>query len=292
MMEIRKAAVLGAGLMGATVAAQLANAGIPTVVLDLPPTETAENGLKALAKARPAPLAHKDRRRCSPPATSTDDLGLLADVDWVDRGGRRGPRRQDGPLRARGRAPERPRDRHQQLVGPLDERDGRRPAGGARPRFFGAHFFNPPRYMYLLEVIPTRYTDPALVDDFADFASLRLGKGVVRCNDAADVRRQPRRHVHHRPRDEQDGRVRADGRRGGRGQRAGHRPRRDGDLRHRRPGRLGHPRAQRRRRTRATRPATRCSSSGRSRTGCWQLIEQRPHRQQVRERASTRTAGP
>ena len=54
-----------------------------------------------------------------------------------------------------------------------------------RPRFFGAHFFNPPRYMYLLEVIPTRYTDPRLVDDFADFAALRLGKGVVRCNDAA-----------------------------------------------------------------------------------------------------------
>ncbi len=53
-----------------------------------------------------------------------------------------------------------------------------------RPRFFGAHFFNPPRYMYLLEVIPSEYTDAALVDAFADFASLRLGKGVVRCNDA------------------------------------------------------------------------------------------------------------
>ena len=64
MMKIRKAAVLGAGLMGTTVAAHLANAGIPTVVLDLAPTETAENGLKALAKARPAPSPTRTARRC------------------------------------------------------------------------------------------------------------------------------------------------------------------------------------------------------------------------------------
>jgi 3-hydroxyacyl-CoA dehydrogenase len=185
MIKIRKAAVLGAGLMGTTVAAHLANAGIPTLVLDLPPTETAENGLKALAKARPAPLAHKDRAALLSPGNFDDDLGKLADVDWVieavveDLGVKTALfARVAEHLNAHAIITSNSSGLSMNaMAAALPE--------ALRPRFFGAHFFNPPRYMYLLEVIPTTYTDPRLVDEFADYAALRLGKGVVRCNDAA-----------------------------------------------------------------------------------------------------------
>ena len=185
MMKIRRAAVLGSGLMGATVAAHLANAGIPTLVLDLAPTKTAEDGLKGLLKARPAPLAHRDRAALLTAGNFEDDLGKLADVDWVIEAVV-----EDLGIKTAlfARAAEHLNDRAiitsnssglsmNAMADALPE--------ALRPRFFGAHFFNPPRYMYLLEVIPTRFTDPALVDEFADFAALRLGKGVVRCNDAA-----------------------------------------------------------------------------------------------------------
>ena len=158
MMVIRKAAVLGAGLMGTTVAAHLANAGIPTVVLDLPPTETAENGLKALAKARPAPLAHKDRQALLTAGSFDDDLGLLAGVDWVIEAVV-----EDLGIKSAlfARVAEHLSDRAivttnssglsvNTMAEALPE--------SLRPRFFGAHFFNPPRYMYLLEFIPSRYT--------------------------------------------------------------------------------------------------------------------------------------
>ena len=184
MMKIRKAAVLGAGLMGTTVAAQLANAGIPTLVLDLPPTETAANGLKALAKARPAPLAHASRQALLTPGNFDDDLARLADVDWVieavveDLGiktallARVAEHLNDQAIITTNSSGLSLND----LAAALPD--------SLKPRFFGAHFFNPPRYMYLLELIPSAFTDPALVDDFADFAALRLGKGVVRSNDA------------------------------------------------------------------------------------------------------------
>ena len=183
MMVIRKAAVLGSGLMGATVAAHLANAGIPTVVLDLPPTETAENGLKALGEARPAPLAHKDRQALLSAGNFDDDLGRLADVDWVVEAV---VENLEVKTALFARVAEHLNDRAivttnssglsvNAMAEALPE--------ALRPRFFGAHFFNPPRYMYLLEVIPSEYTDEAVVDGFADFAAQRLGKGVVRCND-------------------------------------------------------------------------------------------------------------
>jgi 3-hydroxyacyl-CoA dehydrogenase len=185
MMKIRKAAVLGAGLMGTTVAAHLANAGIPTLVLDLAPTDTAANSLKALAKARPAPLAHPSRQALLTPGNFDDDLAKLADVDWVIEAVVEDPGVKTALF---ARVAEHLNDRAiitsnssglsmNAMADALPE--------GLQPRFFGAHFFNPPRYMYLLEVIPTRYTDPRLVEGFADFAALRLGKGVVRCNDAA-----------------------------------------------------------------------------------------------------------
>ena len=254
--------------MGATVAAHLANAGIPTLVLDLAPTETAENGLKALAKARPAPLAHPSRQALLTAGNFDDDLAKLADVDWVIEAVV-----EDLGIKTAlfARVAEHLNDRAiitsnssglsmNAMADALPE--------ALRPRFFGAHFFNPPRYMYLLEVIPTGNTDPRLVDEFADFAALRLGKGVVRCNDAPmfvanRVGMFTTVHAMNKMGD-----FGLDGRGGRRGQRTGHRPRRHGDLRHRRPGRLGHPRSQRRHASRATPRTTRCSISGSSRIGC------------------------
>lgn len=81
MITIRKAAVLGAGLMGTAAAVQLATAGIPTLLLDLAQTEIAENGIKAAAKGRPAAFAHPSRVELLTPGDFDDYLGKLAGVD-------------------------------------------------------------------------------------------------------------------------------------------------------------------------------------------------------------------
>jgi 3-hydroxyacyl-CoA dehydrogenase len=186
MITIRKAAVLGAGLMGAAVAAQLANAGIPTLLLDLAPTETAEKGIKAAAKGRPAAFAHPGRVDLLTPGNFDDDLDKLADVDWVLEAVIENLDIKTDLLR-----------RVARHVGDktiittnssgLSVNDIAAALPDAlKPRFFGAHFFNPPRYMYLLELIAGEHTDRELIDGFAEFAALRLGKGVVRCNDAPE----------------------------------------------------------------------------------------------------------
>ena len=192
MRLIRKAMVLGAGVMGAQIAAHLANAGIPVLLLDVVPDDLgpgesrdklAQAALRRLAEQRPAPLMHRDVTRLITPGNVEDDLGRVAEVDWVLEAV---VERMDAKqaLWSRVGALARPGTILSSNSSGLSIR-GQAEALPPEHRcaFLGTHFFNPPRYLKLLEVIPTAETDPDVVALVREFAERRLGKGVVVCND-------------------------------------------------------------------------------------------------------------
>jgi 3-hydroxyacyl-CoA dehydrogenase len=206
MLVIKKAAVLGAGRMGTAVAAQFANAGIPTLLLDVVPTSLTEEeqkkgldlnspavrnrlatvGIATAAKGRPAAFAHPSKVNLLTPGNFEDDLAKLVDCDWVVE------------------AVVEKLDIKQQLLQKVAPHLGPKTIvssnssslsinamasvlpDAVRPRFLGTHFFFPPRYMYLLELIPGKATDAVLVDGLREFSELRLGKGVVMSEDASN----------------------------------------------------------------------------------------------------------
>lgn len=204
MLLIRKAAVLGAGRMGTAVAAHLANAGIPTLLLDMAPTELteeeqkkklelahpavrnrlAEDAISAALKGRPAAFAHPARAALLTPGNFDDHLPKLAEVDWViEAVVEKLDIKKD--LLARVAAHVGPRTIVSTNSSGLSVNAMAAALPDAlKPRFLGSHFFFPPRFMYLLELIPGDETDPAVVAGLKDFAELRLGKGVVLSNDA------------------------------------------------------------------------------------------------------------
>jgi 3-hydroxyacyl-CoA dehydrogenase len=185
---LRKAAVLGAGTMGSRIAAHLANAGVSVLLLDLPGAEGARNSVAdkavdTLKKSKPAAFY-------TPPAATRirtgnfeDDLARLAECDWVIEAVTEdlGIKRQ---LLARV-AP------HVQRHAFLTTNTSGIPVGSIasvlpeelRRRWFGTHFFNPPRYMRLVEVIPGPDTDPAAMASLSAFLDQNLGKEVVRARD-------------------------------------------------------------------------------------------------------------
>lgn len=186
--HIRKVAVCGAGVMGAQIAAHCVNAGVPVVLFDLPAKEGNPNGivLKAIAhlrKASPAPLGTPELAELITPANYQDDLHRLAEcdlvieaiaerIDWKqDLYEKLAPAIKPGAIVASNTSGL----SITQLAKSLPE--------ALRPRFCGVHFFNPPRYMPLVELIPTADTQPALVDLLETFLTTRLGKGVVRAKD-------------------------------------------------------------------------------------------------------------
>lgn len=187
-LRIRKAAVLGAGVMGAQIAAHLTNAGVETVLFDLPANEGPKSGiaLKAianLAKLSPAPLADKNFAAAIIPANYDEHLDHLKDVDLVIEAI---AERMDWKLDLYKKiAP------HVSATAVLASNTSGLSINGLaealpeqlRHRFTGVHFFNPPRYMHLVEVIPTRLTDPAVVDGLEAFLTTTLGKGVVIAKD-------------------------------------------------------------------------------------------------------------
>jgi len=187
-LRIRKAAVLGAGVMGAQIAAHLTNANVETVLFDLPAKEGPKSGiaLKAianLAKLSPAPLAEKALGAAIIPANYEDDLAQLADVDLVIEAI---AERMDWKL-----------DLYQKIAPHVSKTavlasntSGLSINGLAealpeemRHRFTGVHFFNPPRYMHLVELIPTKLTDGAVLEGLEAFLTTTLGKGVVFAKD-------------------------------------------------------------------------------------------------------------
>jgi 3-hydroxyacyl-CoA dehydrogenase len=183
---VRRAAVLGAGTMGSRIAAHLVNAGIPTLLLDLPAKDGgpffAEKGLGALAKAKPAAFYDSGLAALVTTGDFDTDLPKLADCDWVIEAVAENLEIKTALL-------ERVLP-HLKKDAVLTSNTSGLPIakiGAAlsshRERFFGTHFFNPPRYMRLLEVIPTAESDPGLVTAFAAFADRLLGKQVVFAND-------------------------------------------------------------------------------------------------------------
>lgn len=187
-LRIRKAAVLGAGVMGAQIAAHLANADVETLLFDLPAKEGDKSGIarKAiaqLAKLSPAPLADPAKAAAITPANYDEDLDKLRDcdlvieaiaerLDWkLDLYAKIGPYLSDSSVVASNTSGLSINTLADALPDAL------------RPRFSGIHFFNPPRYMHLVEVIPARETDRAILDGLETFLTTTLGKGVVHAKD-------------------------------------------------------------------------------------------------------------
>jgi 3-hydroxyacyl-CoA dehydrogenase len=185
---VRRAAVLGAGTMGSRIAAHLANAGIPVLLLDMVPTgdgarsRLALAAIEALGKAKPAAFYEASLAALITPGNFEDDLGKLAGCDWVVEAVA-----ENLAIKTELLARVLP---HLAAQAVLTTNTSGLPikqivAGLAthRERFFGTHFFNPPRYMKLLEVIPTAESDAGVVAAFGAFADRTLGKQVVRAGD-------------------------------------------------------------------------------------------------------------
>ena len=188
-MAIEKAAVLGAGVMGAQIAAHLANAGVPVMLLDMVPqgadnrNALAEGAVARMLKAEPAPFVHKRAARLVTPGNLEDHLDGLAEADWIveavieDLEIKRAlyekveAVRKDGSLISSNTSTI-PLAR---LIDGLPERFAN--------DFLITHFFNPPRYMRLLELVAGAKTRPEALAILEDFADRRLGKGVVVCHD-------------------------------------------------------------------------------------------------------------
>ncbi|PKM36388.1 MAG: 3-hydroxyacyl-CoA dehydrogenase [Gammaproteobacteria bacterium HGW-Gammaproteobacteria-10] len=188
-MNIERAAVVGAGVMGAGIAAHIANAGIPVALLDIVPdnaanrNQIAEQAIAKMLAAQPSPLMHPNNVRLISPGNIEDDLGRLAEADWI--------------VEAVLEDPDIKRNLYRQLEAvcrsdalissntstlPLKVLTLQQSESFKR-RFMITHFFNPPRYMRLLELIAPPDIAPDLFDAVATFADLRLGKGCVTCKD-------------------------------------------------------------------------------------------------------------
>lgn len=185
---VRRAAVLGAGVMGAQIAAHLTNAGVDTVLFDLPAKEGDPNGivLKAianLAKLSPAPLASRSLAAAITPANYETGLELLKGCDLVIEAiAERMDWKQDLYRKvAPFIAPHAVLASNTSGLG-INKLSEVLPEE-LRPRFCGVHFFNPPRYMHLAELIPAKATDPAVLEGLETFLTTSLGKGVVYAKD-------------------------------------------------------------------------------------------------------------
>ncbi|MFE1627764.1 3-hydroxyacyl-CoA dehydrogenase NAD-binding domain-containing protein [Brevibacillus reuszeri] len=201
--KIRKAAVLGSGVMGAGIAAHLANVGIPTLLLDIVPRELtedeskkgltladsvvrnriAQSGKDRLLKEKPAPLYDKKCIDLITVGNFDDHLSLLSDVDWIIEVvvENLDVKKQVFAQVEAHRKPGTIVTSNTSGVSINEMAEGR--SEDFRKHFLGTHFFNPPRYLKLLEIIPSHDTDPSIVAFMSDFGEHVLGKGTVLCKD-------------------------------------------------------------------------------------------------------------
>src|ERR1700723_3409979 len=191
MRRINKVAILGAGTMGARIAAHFANAGVPSYLLDivLPDADSparnkvAAAGLYAAKKSKPAAFMEASLSRLITIGNFDDDLKRLAEVDWIIEAVvenldlKRALLRKVEAVRKPGTI----------VTTNTSGLPGVKIAEGFsddfRRSWFGTHFFNPPRYMRLLELIPTPEADQAAMDAVSHFCDVQLGKGVVLAKD-------------------------------------------------------------------------------------------------------------
>ena len=203
MRDIRKVAVLGAGTMGARIAAHLANASVPSVLLDIVPRELtpeeksrgltlghpkarnrlAQAGVDAALKSRPASFFVPEAARMITLGNFEDDLGWVKECDWIieavteDRGIKRALLERVQAVRASGVVVSSNTSGISigSVIAGFDQ--------DLRQHFLGTHFFNPPRYLKLLEVIPTPETLPEVVETVSRFGEVVMGKGIVIAKD-------------------------------------------------------------------------------------------------------------
>ncbi|MFD1362545.1 3-hydroxyacyl-CoA dehydrogenase/enoyl-CoA hydratase family protein [Lentibacillus salinarum] len=200
---IKRAAVLGTGVMGSGIAAHLANTGIPTIMLDIVPREltrseekkgltledpgvrnrVAADSKKALLKQKPSPVTSKESLDLIEVGNMEDDMEKLADVDWIIEVvvenleikqkvfANVDTYRKEGTIVSSNTSG----------ISVEAMVEGR--TEDFRKHFLGTHFFNPPRYLKLLEVIPTKDTDPDVLAFMKTFGEDVLGKGVVEAKD-------------------------------------------------------------------------------------------------------------
>lgn len=197
MYQIKKAAVLGSGVMGSGIAAHLANIGLEVLMLDIVPFDITDeesnvmavrnkivNGaLKAATKSKPAPFYDKGLVSRITTGNFDDDFEKISECDWiievvverldikkqifekVDKFRKKGSLVSSNtsgiPI-------------HMMIEGRSDD---------FKSHFLGTHFFNPPRYLRLLEIIPTPHTDQSVIDFFMEFGDRQLGKQTVLCKD-------------------------------------------------------------------------------------------------------------
>ena len=194
MPQINSVTVLGAGTMGAQIALHCANAGIPALLLDLT-ADVARQGLEKARKLKPDPQFTPDAYKLVTTGGFDTHLDHIAKTDWIME------------------AVVERLDIKQQLLAKVDEK--RRPGSivssntsgipiaamaegrsdDFRSHWLGTHFFNPPRYLRLLEIIPTAETDPAVVAAISRFGDHVLGKGVVDRERHTELHRQSHRPV-------------------------------------------------------------------------------------------------
>ena len=191
MKRIYKVAVLGAGTMGARIAAHFANAGVPSYLFDIVPPDAdgparnkiAAAGLDAARKSKPAAFFEPSLAKLITVGNFEDDLKKLADVDWIIEAVvenldiKRSLLKKVDAVRKPGTIVT------TNTSGLPVSKIAEGFADDFRRSWFGTHFFNPPRYMRLLELIPTPETDRNLLDAIAWFSDVRLGKGVVFAKD-------------------------------------------------------------------------------------------------------------
>lgn len=185
---VKKVAVLGAGVMGAQIAAHCINAKVPVILFDLPAKDGNKNGIvlraiENLKKLSPAPLANVDYAALIEVANYEDDLEQLKDCDLI--------------IEAIAERMDWKHDLYKKVAPHIGANTifasntsglsitalSEGFAADLKERFCGVHFFNPPRYMHLVELIPTVATKPEILDQLEGFLTSTLGKGVVRAFD-------------------------------------------------------------------------------------------------------------
>ncbi len=201
--QINQAVVIGSGTMGAAIAAHLVNAGVRVTLLDIIPRELtpdeekagltlqdpqvrnriARQGLQAALNSRPASFYAKSLGEQVKIGNLEDDIDTIQEADWVIEVIVENLKIKQGLMEKIDQV----RPEHTIVstntsgIPVTSIAEGR--SKGFQEHFLGTHFFNPPRYLKLLEVIPTQFTRPEVVEDICHFAEYRLGKGVVLCKD-------------------------------------------------------------------------------------------------------------
>jgi len=191
-MTIEKVAVIGSGVMGSGIAAQIANAGVPVVLFDIVPKDLKEGedrskfakaAIEKLLKTDPAPFMSPKNAKLITPGNLEDDLALLKDCDWVvevvleDLAVKHATYEKLAPYLKKGAV----LSSNTSTI-PLAKLTEKMPPDRQK-LFFITHFFNPPRYLRLLEIVTSPQTDKAAVKTVTDFCDIKLGKGVVPCKD-------------------------------------------------------------------------------------------------------------